>query len=79
MLMAKLSDKDIKHVAKLANLKLTESEIKKYKGQLTEIVEYIDELSEVDTKGIEGAARTTTLENVFKEDVVKIVNECSVV
>lgn len=71
MLMAKLTDKDIKHVAKLANLKLTESEIKKYRGQLTEIVDYIDELSEVDTKGIEGAARTTTLENVFKEDIVK--------
>lgn len=71
MLMAKLTDKDIKHVAKLANLKLTESEIKKYNDQLTEIVDYIEELSEVDTKGIEGAARTTTLENVFKEDVVK--------
>lgn len=71
MLMAKLTDEDIKHVAKLANLKLTESEIKKYKGQLTEIIDYIHELSEVDTKGIEGAARTTTLNNVFKEDVVK--------
>ena len=44
--MSRLSDKDIKHVAKLANLKLSSEEIKKYKGQLSEIVEYIDELSQ---------------------------------
>lgn len=69
--MSKISDDDIKHVAILANLKLSDEEIKKYRGQLSDIVEYIDELGEVDTKGIEGAARTTTLENVFEEDVVK--------
>ena len=71
MLMAKLTDQDIKHVAKLANLKLNDDEIDKFKDQLSEVVDYIDQLSEVDTKGIEGAARTTTLENIFKEDVVK--------
>jgi aspartyl-tRNA(Asn)/glutamyl-tRNA(Gln) amidotransferase subunit C len=71
MLMAKLTDKDIKHVAKLANLKLSVEDIKKYKKQLSEIVGYVDELSEVDTKGIIGTARTTTLNNVFKDDFVK--------
>ena len=71
MPMAKLSDKDIKHVAKLANLKLTKEEVDKFKGQLSEVIDYFEELSEVDTKGVEGAARTTTLENVFKKDEVK--------
>ena len=72
--MAKLTKADILHVAKLAQLNLSDAEIKKFLPQLSSIVSYFGELSEVDTKGVEPASQTTGLENVFRQDEVKIEN-----
>ena len=66
--MAKLTRSDVLHVAKLAKLDLTESEIKKFLPQLSSIVDYISQLSKVDTQNIEPTAQTTGLENVYRED-----------
>ncbi len=59
---------DVAHVAKLANLPLTDEEKKKFEKQLSSILEYIEKLSEVDTKGIEPTSQVTGLENVMRED-----------
>ena len=59
---------DVKHVAKLANLKLDESELPKFEKQLEEILTYVDKLGEVNTKGIEITSQVTGLENVTWED-----------
>lgn len=59
---------DIDHVAKLANLKLTEEEKKTFEPQLTEIVGYISKLEKVDTKDIEPIGHITGLENVTRKD-----------
>jgi aspartyl-tRNA(Asn)/glutamyl-tRNA(Gln) amidotransferase subunit C len=61
---------DVKHVAKLAKLDLTEDELKKFLSQLSSVVDYISELSEVDTDKIEPTSQTTGLEDVYREDVV---------
>lgn len=63
-----LSEKQVKHVAKLANLKLTEKEIKKFQKQLSDILKYVGQLEKVDTKGVEPTSQVTGLENVFRED-----------
>ncbi len=68
--MAKLSLSDVKHVADLAKLDLTEAELKKFLRQLSSIVDYISELSEVDTKNVEPTSQTTGLEDVYREDVI---------
>ncbi len=60
---------NVKHIAKLANLTLTEEEITKFEKQLTETLQYIDELNEVDTKNIQPTSQVTGLENVFREDI----------
>ncbi len=62
---------DISHVAKLANLPLSEEEKKKFDAQLEETIRYIESLSEVDTEGIEPTSQVTGLENVTREDIVK--------
>ena len=67
----KLSKKEIQHIANLARLELTEKELKLYGSQLSEILEYINQLQEVDTTNIEPTAQVTGLENVFREDEVK--------
>lgn len=62
---------DINHVAKLANLPLSDKEKKKLSSQLEETVDYVEELKEVDTKGIEPIHQVTGLENVTREDEIK--------
>ncbi len=59
------------HVAKLANLPLTEEEKKKFEKQLAETLDYVAQLEEIDTKGVEPTSQVTGLENVTREDVAK--------
>lgn len=59
---------DVPHVAKLANLKLTESQIKTFEKQLESIVDYIDKLRKADTKRVEETSQVTGLENVTRND-----------
>ena len=61
---------DIAHVAKLANLSLTDEEKSKFEKQLEETVDYIEGLSEVDTQGVEPISQVTGLENITREDEV---------
>ncbi len=68
--MAKLSDKDIKHVAKLANLTLSEKETEKFQKQLSSVVDYIESFKEVNTKGVEPTSQTTGLKNVKRKDQI---------
>lgn len=62
---------DVKHIAKLANLTLSEEEEKKFEKQLEETVEYIEGLSEVDTTNVEPTSQVTGLENVTRQDEIK--------
>ena len=68
--MTQIQRDDVKHIAKLANLHLTEEEIVKFTPQLSKIVEYISELSEVDTKNTEPTSQTTGLTDVVRKDLV---------
>ena len=70
--MSKLSDSDVKHVAKLANLPLTSEEISRFKSQLSQVLSYVEKLSEVDTAKVEPTSQTTGLENVLRQDEIKI-------
>lgn len=62
---------DISHVAKLANLPLTDEEKKKFEKQLEETISYIQNLNEADVTGIEPTSQVTGLENVTREDIAK--------
>ncbi len=58
----------VQHVAKLANLKLGAKEIGKFQKQLAEILDYVNQLNQVKTKGVEPTSQVTGLENVFRKD-----------
>ena len=62
---------DIKHIAKLANLPLKDSELVKLEKQLEETLKYVSNLDEVDTKNVEPTSQVTGLENVLREDEVR--------
>jgi aspartyl-tRNA(Asn)/glutamyl-tRNA(Gln) amidotransferase subunit C len=57
-------------VARLARLRLVESEIDDYLHKLSTILEYVEQLKEVSTDGVEPMAHAVELNNVFREDVV---------
>ena len=73
--MAKLTKKDVLHVANLAKLTLTPKEIAKFQEQLSKIVDYISQLSEVDTSNYEPTTQTTGLESIFREDKINTLNQ----
>lgn len=64
----KLTKEEVKHVAKLANLTLTPQELDKFCQQLSEILDYMAILKEVETFKVEPTSQVTGLENVFRED-----------
>ena len=66
-----ISTEEVKHVAKLARLELTDEEVNKYSQQLGSILEYVEQMNEVDTKGIEPMPHAIPVYNVMREDVVK--------
>lgn len=53
------TEKDVRYVADLAHLELTEDEVKKYLPQLDSILQYVEKLNELDTSEIEPMAQVT--------------------
>ena len=67
-----LQKKDIEHIANLARLDLTEAEIEKYGSQLTDILNFVGQLQEVDTTGVAPTAQVTGMTNAMREDEVEV-------
>jgi aspartyl-tRNA(Asn)/glutamyl-tRNA(Gln) amidotransferase subunit C len=75
--MAKLTKQEVLNIANLAKIDLDSKEVEKYTKQLSSVVDYFSQLSEVDTKDIEPTSQTTKLENVFRLDEIKSENSLS--
>ena len=75
--MGKLDKKEVLHVAKLARLTLSPEEEEKFAKQLSQVVEYIGQLAEVNTEGVEPTSQTTGLTDVFRTDELKGQNNLS--
>ena len=65
----KLERQQVLHIAKLARVELSETEVETYSEQLSEIIGHFDTLEGVDTAGIEPTAHTLPIRNVFADDV----------
>ena len=63
-----LIDKEVKHIANLARIKISEKEEKGLKKDLSSILEYIEKLNEVDTTEVQPLYQTTGLVNSFRDD-----------
>lgn len=65
-----LSTDEVKHIARLAKLKLSDSQIAQLTPQLTSVLGYVSKIQSLDTKGVTETSQVTGLENVLREDVV---------
>ena len=63
-----ISKEEVKHIAKLARLGLTSSEIRKFQKELSSILDYIEKLKEVDISGIEPTSHSIEIENVMRRN-----------
>jgi aspartyl-tRNA(Asn)/glutamyl-tRNA(Gln) amidotransferase subunit C len=59
---------DVKKIAKLSRLHITEEETEQYREKLGSILEYVNQLQEVDTTGISELQHAVAVENVFRTD-----------
>lgn len=64
-----LSAEDVKKIAVLARITLTEGDVEKFQKDLSSVLDYVEELQTVDTEGLEIVASVTGLENVSRADV----------
>jgi aspartyl-tRNA(Asn)/glutamyl-tRNA(Gln) amidotransferase subunit C len=67
----KITPEQVRHVAGLANLKLTESEVERMTSELDSILTYVDALNEADTTGVEPMAQVLVKDAAaaLREDV----------
>lgn len=63
-----LSGDQVRWVAHLARLEISEAEVATFTEQLSKVVDYIEQLKEVDTEGVEPMAHALPINNVFRDD-----------
>lgn len=68
-LMSTITTDDVRHLAQLSNLQLGDDEIAGLQTDLENILNYIDQLGQLDTTGIEPTYQVTGLENMWRDDV----------
>ncbi len=69
--MAKITRKEVEHVARLARLELTEDEKARMTAQLDAILGYIEKLNQLDTSAVEPTSTVIPMVSVMREDEVR--------
>lgn len=67
----KIDEAQVRRVALLSRLELSDEEVSQFSDQLSAIVEYIEKLNELDTENVEPLAHCLPVHNVFREDVIR--------
>lgn len=66
----KLNVEEVRHVAELAKLELSDEEIDLYAAQLSAILDYAQQIQDVDTSSVPPTPYVLSLHNVMRDDVV---------
>lgn len=70
--MSTITTDDVRHLAALSNLQLTDDETRSLQVDLANILAYIDQLNTLDTSGVEPTYQVTGLENIWRDDTVQV-------
>jgi aspartyl-tRNA(Asn)/glutamyl-tRNA(Gln) amidotransferase subunit C len=62
---------DVRYVANLARIDLSEDEISRFQSQLGRVLEYVEQLNSVDVSHVEPTAHANPIFNVFRADEPK--------
>ncbi len=68
--MTQISRNDVQHLAQLSSLALSDQEVDDLRTDIAGILEYVDQLQELDTTGVEPTYQVTDLDNVWRDDAI---------
>lgn len=68
--MTTLTREDVLKLARLSRLSLTPEEVDEYLAELTEVLQYVEQLGDVDVTGLQPTTQVTGLQNVMRDDQV---------
>ena len=69
--MARITRDEVLHVARLARLELTDDEVAKFQEQLSDIIEAVSKVSELDLSDVPPTAHPLEIQNAWDEDVAR--------
>ncbi|HEY2421175.1 MAG TPA: Asp-tRNA(Asn)/Glu-tRNA(Gln) amidotransferase subunit GatC [Neobacillus sp.] len=70
--MSRISNEQVKHVANLARLAITENEAEVFTKQLDAIITFAEQLNELDTENVEPTYHVLDMKNVLREDIPQL-------
>lgn len=68
--MTQISRDDVQHLAQLSSLQLGDDEATQLQADIEEILNYVNQLGELDTSQVEPTYQVTDLENVWRDDTI---------
>ena len=66
----RLTEEEVRHVAALARIAMTDDEVELMRSQLSNILEHVSVLNEVDTDGVEPTGHSVDVTSVMRDDEV---------
>ena len=68
--MSTITNDDVRHLAQLSSLQMSGPEVKSIRADIEGIINYIGQLDELDTNGVEPTYQVTGLQNVWRDDEI---------
>ena len=68
--MSTITNDDVRHLAQLSSLQMSDVEVELLRVGIEKIINYINQLDELDTDGVEPTYQVTGLQNVWRDDEI---------
>ena len=68
--MSTITNDDVRHLAHLSSLQMSDAEVESLRADIEKIINYINQLDELNTDGVEPTYQVTGLQNVWRDDEI---------
>ena len=68
--MSTITNDDVRHLAQLSSLQMSDAEVESLRADIEKIINYINQLDELDTDDVEPTYQVTGLQNVRRDDEI---------
>ena len=68
--MSTITNDDVRHLAQLSSLQMSDAEVESLRADIEKIINYINQLDKLDTDGVEPTYQLTGLQNVWRDDEI---------
>ena len=68
--MSTITNDDVRHLAHLSSLQMSDAEVESLRADIEKIINYINQLDELDTDDVEPTYQVTGLQNVWRDDEI---------